>query len=117
VIAVDNSSHTTLTEVERGCAERLARFFPELRPVEIPASLELVRAGSTRVGESVLVEFVGAGRAIFSSSLALEFEDRLLLRNQAGQQLEARVIAVQHHEGRSAVAVQTNGKLSWMKRP
>jgi hypothetical protein len=107
----------TLTEPEWGCAERLARFFPELRPVETPASLELVQAGSARVREAVLVEFAGAGKAIFSSSLALEFADRLVLQNQAGQQLEAKVIAVQHNEGRSAVAVQIDGQLSWMDRP
>ena len=117
VTAVDNSSHTTLTELEEGCTGRLARFFPELRPVEVPAAVQLVRGGSAGARELVRVEFAGAGRVIFSSLLALEFADRLLLQDEAGQQLEARVIAVQHHEGRSAVAVQINGQLSWMKRP
>ena len=117
VIAVDNSSHPTLTEPESACSERLARFFPEVHPVQIPASLQLVRPGAAEIRESVLVEFAGAGRMIFSSSLPLEFADLLLLQNEAGQQQGARVIAVQYHEGRSAVAVQVNGHLSWMKRP
>jgi hypothetical protein len=95
----------------------LARFFPEAQPVQIPASLWLVRPGSARIQESVLVEFAGAGRVIFSSSLPLEFADRLVLQNEEGRQQAGRVIAVQYHEGRSAVAVQMNGQLSWMKRP
>jgi hypothetical protein len=88
-----------------------------MRPVQIPASLQLLRAGSEGIRESVLLEFAGAGRVIFSSSLPLEFADRLLLQNAEGQQLGATVIAVQYHEGRSAVAVQMNGQLSGMKRP
>lgn len=64
-----------------------------------------------------MVEFAGDGRVIFSSSLPLEFADRLVLQNEQGQQQGARVIAVQYHEGRSAVAVQMDGQLSWMKRP
>jgi hypothetical protein len=118
VIAVDNAAHASFTQVESDSTERLARFFPDALPVQFHASLQWVRRGTANVKESVLVEFAGAQSAIFRSALPLEFEDRLLLEREAGQRLEAKVVAVQYHEGRNAVAVEIlNGPLSWMNRP
>lgn len=115
---MDNAVHGSFTQVESSSTERLARFFPDARPVQFRASLEWVRPGAANVQDSVLVEFAGAQSAIFRCALPLEFEDQLLLEREAGQRLEAKVVAVQYHEERNAVAVQIlNGPLSWMGKP
>ena len=115
---MNGSLLTTLGEKELGGTEQLARFFPDVRPIGLPALLTLTRNGSVRVREAVIVEFAGSERAIFTSSLPLEFEDRVHLENERGHGIEAKVVAVQYHEGKTAVAVQIlNAPFSWMKRP
>jgi hypothetical protein len=77
------------------------------------------RNSGGKVKESVLVEFASSERAIFSSTLPLEFADRVRLRNaQGGGQSDATVVAVQYHDGRKAIAVQfTGGQCDWVTRP
>ena len=113
---MNGSLVTTNVEKELGGTEQLARFFPDVRPLGLPALL--TRKGSVRVREAVIVEFAGTERAIFTSSLPLEFADRVHLENERGHGMEAKVVAVQYHDGKTAVAVQIlNGPFSWMKRP
>jgi hypothetical protein len=102
-----------------GCAERLARFFPEVERVSIRAVLTPLRNSAGKVRESVLVEFASSERAIFGSTLPLEFDDHVRLEYEDSKSdLMARVVAVQYHEGHKAVAVQfMNGQCSWVKRP
>ena len=101
------------------CTEQLARFFPDAKPVQVRAILTPLPGGSGRVRESVLVEFASAEKAIFSSALPLEFDDRVCLRQADGNhECTATVVAVQYHQGRKAVAVQfADGQGSWVKRP
>lgn len=110
---------TKLERTASPCADRLARFFPEAESVEVRALLTPLRAGPGRVCESVMVEFASAEKAIFRSSLPLEFNDRVQLQQANGTgKAEGTVIAVQYHEGRRAVAVQfANGQPAWVKRP
>ena len=98
--------------------ERLARFFPEAEPAEVRAMLTPLRNGGT-VCESVLVEFASAEKAIFQSSLPLEFNDRVQLEQSNGSaKTEGTVIAVQYHDGQKAVAVQfVNGQSAWVNKP
>lgn len=118
VDGVNGVSVTTLAEKELGGAEQLARFFPDVRPIGLPALLTLSRNGSLSVREAVVVEFAGTERAIFNSSLPLEFEDRVHLENERGHGIEAKVVAVQYCDGKIAVAVQIlDGPFSWIKRP
>jgi hypothetical protein len=109
-----------LTTEERGCAEQLARFFPNLPGVRIPARVAPLRAGSSpaRVQESVLVEYGSEEYAIFLSTLPLEFADRVrVMDNGGGRSAEATVIALQYHEGRKAVAVRfVEGHCEWMRQ-
>lgn len=69
--------------------------------------------------ETVTVEFAGARHAIFVSALPLEFDDLVQLQPVGGRdKSEARVIAVQYHQGRKAVAVQfASAESSWVNRP
>jgi hypothetical protein len=118
VDGVNGVSVTTLAERELGGTEQLARFFPDVRPIGLPALLTLSRNGSLSVREAVVVEFAGTKRAIFNSSLPLEFEDRVHLENERGHGIESKVVAVQYCDGKIAVAVQIlDGPFSWMKRP
>ena len=118
VEGVNGSMVTTFGEKELGGTEQLARFFPDMRPIGLPALLTLSRSGLVSVREAVVVEFAAPERAIFTSSLPLEFEDRVHLENERGHRIEAKVVAVQYQDGKTAVAVQIlDGPFSWMKRP
>lgn len=113
-----HTAETTLGLSETGASVRLARFFPELEPVHTRAFLTLPRTGPAHFREAVLVEFAAASKAIFSAGFPLEFGDTVRLANEAGNEVEAKVIAVQFQDGRTAVAAQVlNGKFSWVSRP
>jgi hypothetical protein len=109
-------SEEAVTRNGEGCAEQLARFFRAIEPVQIPVSVSAKRAGNTRLQESVVVEYCGREHAIFLSALPLEYNDDVWLtaRGKAGQ-LNARVVAVQYHEGLKAVAVRfQSGPCHWV---
>ena len=116
---VRRSNEATLTANEQGCAERLARFFPKATPVSIPVKITSLRGGSTRLREATLLEYGGFEHAIFLSSLPLEFDDQVRIeRDRRGCTADARVVAVQYHEGRKAVAVRfLQGPCAWVTQP
>jgi len=97
----------------------LARFFPDANRVRIRAVLAPLRSGAKQVRESVVVEFASSERAIFSSELPLEFDDRVRLSQvEENAECDATVVAVQYQDGRKAVAVQFAGEQRlWVKRP
>jgi hypothetical protein len=108
-----------MIEAALDCTDLLARFFPDTEPVRVRAILMPLRSSSGKVRESVLLEFASAERAIFSSTLPLEFDDRVRLQNAQGSgQSDATVVAVQYHDGRKAIAVQfAGGPCDWVTRP
>jgi hypothetical protein len=112
-------SGSTLTASEQDCAEQLARFFPQSRPVRVPVQVTSLRGGGSQLREATVVEFGGAEHAIFLSALPLEFDDRVRLEAvEQGRPAEATVIAVQYHEGRKAVAVRfLQGHCNWVTQP
>jgi hypothetical protein len=116
---VEKLGTSKLERVASLCTERLARFFPEAERAEVRAQLTPLRNGAGTVSESVLVEFASAEKAIFQSSLPLEFNDRVQLEQSDGStKAEGTVIAVQYHEGQKAVAVQfVNGHSAWVNKP
>jgi hypothetical protein len=103
-----------------GCAEQLAKFFPKLPSVRIAVRVAPQRGGTSqaRVQEAAVVEYGSEEYAIFSSTLPLEFADRVRIsRDGAGHPAEATVIALQYHEGRKAVAVRfLDGPCEWMRQ-
>jgi diaminopimelate epimerase len=120
----DVERRTTTTTKESvpsvpGCAEQLARFFPEVERVQVRAVLTPLRNSPGTVRETVLLEFASQEKAIFGTTLPLEFEDRVRLKHADGSgALAARVVAVQYHEGQKAVAVQfVSGQRAWVKKP
>lgn len=112
-------SGSTLTVSEQDCAEQLARFFPQSRPVRIPVQVTSLRGGGLQLREATVVEFGGPEHAIFLSTLPLEFDDRVRLEAvEQGRPAEATVVAVQYHEGRKAVAVRfLQGHGNWVTQP
>jgi hypothetical protein len=113
---VKRSSEAALTENEPGCAEQLARFFPQAVAVRVPVQVTALRGGSTKLKEATVLEFGNAETAIFLSTLPLEFDDRVRLEpSRKGCAADAIVIAVQYHEGRKAVAVRfAQGPCGWV---
>ena len=119
--ALSTSGHVGVLEQEeaQGCVEQLARFFPQTLPVRLRAQVTAIRSGSTKLHESVTVEFAATEFAIFASTLPLEFDDRVRLEREGkSRKAEATVIAVQYHAGRKAVAVKfTQGPCEWVMLP
>jgi len=113
---------TTLTQPQvavSGGTDQLARFFPDAEAVQVRVVLTPLRNAAGKVSESVLVEFASSERAIFSSTLPLEFDDRVRLTQAQGRgESDATVVAIQYHDGRKAIAVQfAGGHCDWVKRP
>jgi hypothetical protein len=113
---VGKSDRLALTANEQDCAEQLARFFPQAKPVRIPVQVIASRGGRTSLRETAVVEFGNPEHAIFLSTLPLEFDDRVRLEATGeGRPAEATVVGVQYHEGRKAVAVRfLHGPCDWV---
>jgi hypothetical protein len=117
---VGKSGSLALTTNEQDCAEQLARFFPQARPVQIRVRVTAPRGGTTTLRENAVLEFGGAEHAIFLSNLPLEFDDRVRIEATGeGRAAEATVVGVQYHEGHKAVAVRfLQGPCDWVvKQP
>jgi hypothetical protein len=112
-------SGSTLTASEQDCAEQLARFFPQSRPVHVPVQVIYLRGSGSQLREATVIEFGGVEHAIFLSTLPLEFDDHVRLEAvEQGRPAEATVVAVQYHEGRKAVAVRfLQGRCDWVTQP
>jgi hypothetical protein len=116
---VKSSAGIALQDQQQGCAEQLARFFPQATAVDIPVQVTALRGGRTKLREAATLEFGAPDFAIFISTLPLEFDDRVRLEpDRRGRAVEATVIAVQYYEGRKAVAVKfTQGPCDWVTQP
>jgi hypothetical protein len=103
--------------------EHLAKFFPEATPVRIP--VRLTRLAPATPGspdpqsESTVLEFGTSREVLFASSLALEFADKVRIRNSDGSlDAEATVVALQYQEGRTAVAARFVREVAnWIVKP
>ena len=92
---------------EESCVAKLAEFFPQAIPVRIPVRVS--RPGGKRASaeENVVIEFGTPQEVLFASGLPLDFEDRLHLENSDGSlRIEAEVVAMQLHDGKTAVAAR-----------
>lgn len=123
------------TEKSASVAE-LARFFPEATPVRIPVQFTR-RISANRInpnrtdakddcqqngaeaGESTVIEFGTSREVLFACSTPLEFADILRLRNSDGSlDIEASVVAVQYHPGRTIVAARFVTEVpNWIVKP
>ena len=108
---------------QESCTAKLAKFFPEASPVRIPVRLTRVLGEGKGEGkdcmESTVIEFGTSREVLFSSTLPLEFADRLRLQNSDGSlDAEASVVALQYTSGRTAVAARFTQEVSnWIVKP
>jgi hypothetical protein len=104
----------------------LARFFPEATPVRIP--VQFTRRDNPNSGgqpvtggveENTIIEFGTSREVLFACSTPLEFADILRLRNSDGSlDIEASVVAVQYHPGKTIVAARfLNSVPNWIVKP
>jgi hypothetical protein len=103
----------------RTCVEKLAQLFPGASPVRLPVRVAALGTGPRRLEESTVIEFGTAHEVLFASTLPLEFEDQVQVRNSDGSlNAGARVVAVRYHEGRKAVAARFVGEVgNWIIKP
>ena len=104
---------------EQTCVEKLAHFFPHASPVRISVRVSAGAAGHRQLHEQTVVEFGTAQEVLFSSTLPLEFEDRVRLVNSDGSlDAWATIVAVHYNGGRKAVAARFVGEVgNWIIKP
>lgn len=86
---------------------RLAQFFPDATPVRIPVRITRVDACDDVETEQTVIEFGTPREVIFASRLPLEFASQVRLENSDGSlNTEASVVAMQFHDGSTAVAAR-----------
>ena len=98
---------------------RLAKFLPQATPVRIPVTLTRVGRESGAFSENTVIEFGTPREVLFASSAPLEFSETLRLQNSdSSLDAEASVVAVQYHNGRTAVAARfTREVANWIVKP
>jgi hypothetical protein len=93
-----------------GSVAGLARFFPEATPVRLPVQLARCcgeAALPANFSESTIIEFGTPREVLFACATPLEFADVVRLRNSDGSlDVEASVVAVQYHPGKTVVAAR-----------
>ena len=99
--------------------EKLAQLFPQASPVRIAVSVSVTARGGRALEEHTVIEFGTSQEVLFASSLPLEFEDRVRLRNSDGSlDAQATIVAVRYHAGRQAVAARFAGQVvNWIIKP
>jgi hypothetical protein len=104
---------------EATCIEKLAQLFPSASPVRIPVRVTAMGVHQRRLQEQTTIEFGTAREVLFSSTLPLEFEDRLRVANSDGSlDAYATVIAVRYDAGQKAIAARFAGEVgNWIIKP
>lgn len=97
---------------------RLAKFFSAACPVRIPVRVTRTNAAQT-VSENTIIEFGTPREVLFACRHPLEFGDKLRLENSDGTlDVEASVVAVQYHDGQTAIAARfTEEVTNWIVKP
>jgi hypothetical protein len=92
---------------DESCVARLARFFPDAVPVHIPVRVTCIAHEGAVPAEDAVIQFGTPQEVLFASGLPLDFEDKVRLENSDGSlDAEARIVAMQFHNGDTAVAAR-----------
>ena len=97
-------------------AGKLAQFFPDATPVQIPVKVTGVDSAGDLCSEDTVIEFGTPREMIFASRMPLEFATQLRVENSDGSlSTEASVVALQLHNGQTAVAARfVSEPLNWI---
>ena len=114
-----SEAEATFASAGQTCIEKLAQLFTGISPVRIPVRVLTTGSGRRRLQEQTVIEFGTAREVLFSSTLPLEFEDRVRMLNSDGSlDAWATVVAVRYHDGRKAVAARFVGHIdNWIIKP
>jgi hypothetical protein len=89
------------------CVEKLARFFPGVVQVRIPVTVCKGRSGNNTAAEQTIIEFGTADEMLFVSSLPLDFEDIVRVRNADGSlDITAKIVAMHFYHDKMALAAK-----------
>jgi hypothetical protein len=104
---------------DQTCVAKLAHLFPSASPVRLPVRVITMGTGRQSLQEQTVIEFGTSQEVLFSSTLPLEFEDRVRLTNSDGSlDASAKVVAVRYHDGAKAVAARFVGQVeNWIIKP
>ena len=98
---------------------RLAKFFPHAIPVRLP--VQVIRGCKQALSspEATVIEFGTPREVLFASVLPFQFAETLRLQNADGSlDAEGSVVALQYHNGRTAVAARfTRDVPNWIVKP
>ena len=114
-----SEAEVMFASTEQTCIEKLAQLFTGISPVRIPVRVLTTGTGRKRLQEKTVIEFGTAHEVLFSSTLPLEFQDRVRMLNSDGSlDAWATVVAVRYHDGRKAVAARFVGHIdNWIIKP
>lgn len=101
----------------QGIVGQLAKFFPQSMPLRL--AVRVSQPDSDWQGEAAVIEFGTSREVLFAVFQPLEFGDRVRLQNSDGTfDIDATVVAVQYHDGRTAVAARfTSAVPNWIVNP
>ena len=86
---------------------RLAQLFSDAIPVRLPVRVTSLRPNGQELSEDTMIAYGTPSEVLFASTLPLELDDQVRLRNSDGSlEAEAAVVAVQYHGAKKAVAVR-----------
>ncbi|HEX6879448.1 MAG TPA: hypothetical protein VF135_03715 [Terriglobales bacterium] len=97
----------------------MAQFFPDATPVRIPVRVTGLEEAGDMESEQTVIEYGTPREVLFVSRLPLEFAGRLRVENSDGSlKAEAAIVAVQVHNGRTAIAARFSTEVSnWIVKP
>jgi hypothetical protein len=112
---MDGGKESSTMRVESACVTELAQFFPEAVPARIPVRVTRVGGGQDAT-EATVIEYGTPQEVLFASGLPLDFDDRVRLENSDGTlNVEAEIVAMQLHHGKTAVAARfTKNVSNWI---
>lgn len=110
----------TVSPIEgQTCVEKLSLLFSAASPVRLPVRIMTLATGRQSLQENTVIEFGTPQEVLFSSTLPLEFEDRIRIVNSDGSlDAKAKVVAVRYHDGAKAVAARFVSQVeNWIIKP
>lgn len=101
---------------EQPCVEKLAQLLSNASPLRIPVQVSTLGTARRKLHERTVIQFGTAQEVVFASTLPLEFEDRVHLRNSDGSlDTDANVVAVRYQGDRKAIAARfVTGIENWV---
>jgi len=118
-IALGNQAPVIACSAPPTTVARLARFFPQATPVRLPVQVLRSCGQASGSPEATVIEFGTPKEVLFASALPLEFAETVRVQNSDGSlDAEASVVALQYHNGRTAVAARfTRDVPNWIVKP